>query len=328
MATNVTPQYEKANERYRQATSDEERLDALQEMLRLVPKHKASEKLQADLKHRISQLKKGEGKKPVAAKGPDPFHVPRSGAGQAVLLGPPNCGKSSLVAATTNAPVKVAEYPFTTVVPCPGMWPCGGAQIQLVDTPPLTAEHVPPGLMGTVRAGDVALLVVDASGDCLEEAEMLLDVFTQRELKLLSVPRSQIDPADKAACCGLMVATKIDRPGGEEAVGTLAELLAGRIEVMGVSSATPRGLDELRDRVWQLLSVIRVFTKEPGKPVDKSKPFTLPVGSAVEELARQIHRDLPDKMTFARLWGEGRHDGMHVHKTALLQDKDIVEIHD
>ncbi len=327
MATNVTPQYEKANERFRQATTDEEKLAALQEMLRLMPKHKASEKLQADVKHRISQLRKGEGKKPVAAKAADPFHVPRSGAGQVVLLGAPNCGKSALVAATTNAPVKVADYPFTTSAPCPGMWPHEGAQIQLVDMPPVTAEHVPAGLMGTVRGADAIVLVVDAAGEALEQAEMLLGLFAQRELKLLSLPRSQIDPADRSAYCGLMVATKIDLPGGVGAVETLAELYAGKVQVMGISSTTREGLDCLRRRLWELLCVLRVYTKEPGQGVDKAKPFILPVGATVEDLARQIHRDLPDMIKFARVWGEGRHDGMHVHKTAPLHDKDVVEIH-
>jgi len=325
MPANVTPQYEKAEQRYRQAADDEEKLAALQEMLSTIPKHKGTEKMQADIKRRISQLRKSAGEKPVA-KGPDPFHVPRGGAGQVVLFGPPNCGKSALVAATTNAPVKVADYPYATAVPTPGMWAYEDVQIQLVDTPPVTAEHVPTGLFGTVRAADVICLVVDAAAAPLEQAEMLLGLFAEREVALRSVPRSEMAPADRSVYSALLAATKIDaaEPGAAE---TLRELYAGRIEVLGVSAVTGEGLKALRNRLWELLALIRVYTKEPGQPADMAKPFTLPVGSTVEELARQIHRDLPERMKYARLWGRGHFEGQHVHKTAPLQDKDIVEIH-
>src|SRR5689334_19507521 len=112
MPANLTPDYDRADQRYRAATTDDERLEALREMFAVIPKHKGTEKLQADLKRRISQFRKAVAKKP--AKGVDPFHVPRAGAGQVVIIGPPNVGKSLLVARTTHAPVKVADYPYTT----------------------------------------------------------------------------------------------------------------------------------------------------------------------------------------------------------------------
>src|SRR5512137_1545115 len=145
MPANLTPEYEKAELRYKQATSDEERLAGLQAMLSAIPKHKGTEKMQADLKRRISQLRREE-QQTGHSKGPDPFHIPRSGAGQVALIGAPNCGKSSLLAATTHAAARVADYPFTTVLPQPGMWHQDDVQIELVDTPPLTEDHVPTGL--------------------------------------------------------------------------------------------------------------------------------------------------------------------------------------
>jgi ribosome-interacting GTPase 1 len=154
MPANLTPEYERAEQRYREATDDEERMAALQAMFSTVPKHKGTEKLQADIKRRLSQLRR-EQQRTVHTKGPDPFHIPRSGAGQVVLIGPPNTGKSSLLAAATNAEARVADYPFTTVVPQPGMWAMDDVQIELVDTPPFTAEHVPAGLMGTIHNADV-----------------------------------------------------------------------------------------------------------------------------------------------------------------------------
>ena len=164
MPANLTPDYERAEERLRQAADDAERLEALREMLSTIPKHKGTEKMQADIKRRISQLTKAAAKK-THVKGVDPFHIPRGGAGQIVLVGPPNVGKSQLLATTTHAAVKVADYPFTTALPAPGMWNYQDVQMELVDTPPVTAGHVPPGLLGTIRAADIIAVVVDAADE-------------------------------------------------------------------------------------------------------------------------------------------------------------------
>lgn len=324
MPANLTPAYEKAERVYREAATDEDRLAALREMLRAIPKHKGTEKMQADLKRRISQLRKSEGKK-GAARTQDPFHVPKSGAGQVVLIGPPNVGKSMLVAATTKAHVKVAEYPFSTALPVPGMAHFEDAQIQLIDTPPITADHVPAGLMGTIRSADVIGIIVDAAGEALEQAEMILDLLDARGMVLRSVPINQLDPADRLQYCAMLIANKADAAPPEN-VAVLRELYSQRLEVRPVSAAAGAGLDELIRRLWELLAAVRVYTKKPGKSADHDKPFTLPVGATIEDLAREIHRDLPEKMKFARIWGEGRFDGQQVHRTEILRDKDVVEV--
>jgi ribosome-interacting GTPase 1 len=326
MPANVTPEYEKAERRHRQATSDEERLAALQDMLATIPKHKGTEKMQADIKHRLSQLRK-EQQKPGHSKGPDPFHIPRSGAGQAVLVGPPNTGKSSLLAATTNAEVKVADYPYTTSVPQPGMWSRDHVQIELVDTPPLAPEHVPAGLMGTIRNADIVCVVIEPGATAPDQAETTLAVLSERGLTLQTAPRNQMNPNDPRRRCGLIVINKAD-DRESDAAGALQELYAGRLEVLTVSAHTKRGLDTWFQRLWELLAMVRVYAKEPGKPPDLTKPFALPAGSTVVDLAALIHRDLPEMMKFARLWGHGRFDGQPVHKTEPLQDRDVVEIHE
>ena len=326
MPANLTPEYEKAEKRHREATTDEERLAALREMLRAIPKHKGTEKMQADLKRRISQFRKVAGKK-TASKGPDPFHIPKGGAGQVILVGPPNVGKSMLAAATTNAPVKVADYPYATAVPLPGMWRYEDAQIQLIDTPPVTADHVPAGLMSTIRSSEAICIVVDLATEPLAQAELALDLLTGRGLVLRSVPRAQLDPGDRNQRSGLLVANKSDLVSPETVVA-LRDLYADRLEVWPVSAATGEGLEALRERVWQLLSVLRVYTKKPGQPPENEHPFTLPIGSTIEDLAREIHRELPETMRSARIWGGGRFDGQHVHRTEVLRDKDVVEIHE
>ena len=325
MPANLTPEYERADRAYRQATTDEERLTALREMLRVIPKHKGTDRMQGDLKRRISQLRKAEAKT-GASRGPDPFHVAKTGAGQVTLLGPANVGKSMLLATTTNAPAKVAEYPYTTGIPMPGMWQYEDVQIQLVDTPPVVAGHVPPGLMGTLHLADVLCVMVDCADDPLEQAEMILGVLAEKNLSLHSTPRNEMDATDFSQYSGIIVANKIDvAPAGN--VSVLRELYEGRLEVWPISAATGEGLPALLRRLWQLLAVVRVYTKQPGKPPDHDKPFTLDAGSSVEDLAGQIHRELPAKMKFVRIWGDGRFSGQQVSRDEILRDKDVVEIH-
>jgi uncharacterized protein len=325
MPANLTPDYERAEEQYRAAVTDDEQLAALREMLSTIPKHKGTEKLQADLKSRMGHLRRAVQKKP--AKGADPFHVPRSGAGQVVLVGPPNTGKSSLVARTTHAPVKIADYPFTTVLPVPGMAHWQDVQIELVDTPPVTPDHAPGALLGTIRNSNIIAIVADAAADPLEDVEMVTGLLEARGLVLKTVPQSKLDPSDFSTHCGLIAANKADLVD-KSTIDTLKELYAGRLEVWPVSATTGQGLEEWIDRLWRLLSMVRVYTKEPGKHTQKGKPFVLPTGSTVEDLAREIHRELPEKMKFARVWGEGRFSGQQVHRTEVLHDGDQVEIHE
>lgn len=324
MPANLTPDYERAEDKYRAASTDEARIEALREMFATIPKHKGTEKLQADIKHKLAQLRRAESKKP--ARGPDPFYIPRAGAGQVVLLGTPNVGKSLLVGRTTHAPVKVGDYPFTTALPVPGMAAYQDVQIELVDTPPVTAAHVPPGMWGLMRTCDVLALVVDAAADPLEETDTLLTLVAQRGLTLRSVAHDQLDPASGNEHCALLVANKIDLAPPEN-VATLRELYAGQLEVWPVSAETLAGVPELLARLWDMLSVVRVYTREPGKHVDTGKPFVLEKGSTVQDLAYQIHRELPDKMKFARLWRGAEVPGLHVHRTEELHDGDRVEIH-
>jgi ribosome-interacting GTPase 1 len=331
MPANLTPEYERADRRYRQAGTDQERLAALEEMLAAIPKHKGTEKMQADLKRRLSQLRKAEHKS-GHGKGPDPFHIPKGGAGQVVIIGPPNTGKSSLLATTTHADVKVADYPFTTTVPLPGIWHHDDMQIELVDTPPILAEHVPIGLLGTIRDADVVGVMIEASEEGLNQVEMVLGVLEGSGLVLNSAPRHQLAQPGTGQRPGLIIANKLD-VGPPQILETLRRRSGSfrndaALDVVAISVRLRQGLEELFSRLWALLARIRVYTKEPGCPPDLQKPFVLPIGATVADLARQIHRELPEQMKFARLWGHSRFEGQQVHKTEILQDRDVVEIHE
>jgi len=158
MPANLTPEYRAAEARFRAAVTREEKIATLEEMLRVIPKHKGTDKLQGDLRSRLSKLKH-EPKRKGATRGHS-HKIPHEGAGQVVLVGAPNAGKSSLVAALTHAQPEVAVYPLTTREATPGMMPYEDIAFQLVDLPPICEEHVEPWVYDLVRAGDLAWLVV------------------------------------------------------------------------------------------------------------------------------------------------------------------------
>jgi hypothetical protein len=327
MPANLTPEYKRAEERYRSAKSPEERLEALEEMLRVVPKHKGTDGLQADLKARISKLRK----QPTSRAGKSTFShmIPREGAGQVALVGPPNAGKSALVAALTRAVPEVADYPFTTREATPGMMPFENVAIQLIDLPALSPQHVEPWVFDLVRTADLCWIVVDGRWP-IEGLDDTVALLADRHIGLRPIGEElAVRELERVVRPALLVVTGIDRREVSASLDAVDELLERRWPICGVSTVSRAGLDSLPGRTFAALNVIRVFTKQPGKPVDpKSTPFTLPRGATVENLAVRIHKDLLANMTFARAWGANLFDGQTVHRDHVLSDGDIVEIHE
>jgi ribosome-interacting GTPase 1 len=330
MAVNLPPQYHDAEARYKKAQTPEDRLAALKEMWVILPKHKASEKVQADLKTKISELTDQIEQARAAPKkaAPGTYRFPRQGAGQVVLVGPPNAGKSLLLTKLTRATPAVAPYPFTTREPVPGMMDFEDVRVQLVDLPPVTADHYEPFITDVTRAADAALLFLDLGDDdgaaaTRAAAERLR--LARREL----VPPGSPPPDDPAvyALPTLLVANKCDAEGAEFRLELAREVLGTRFPERVVSAERGDGLAELREAVYGLLGVMRIYTKQPGKPPDMTSPFTPPVGSTVAELAGRVHRDLEDAVKSARVWGTGVRDGQTVGRDHVLHDRDVVELH-
>lgn len=315
MPANLTPDYFKAEEWFRKATTTEEKILALEEMLAVIPKHKGTEHLQADIKRRLSNLKEAPTQK-AGAKHVDIFHVPRTGAGQIVLLGTPNCGKSSIVAVLTNAKVNVADFPFATTVPVPGMVHFEDIQIQLVDTPPITADYSAPGQVGVYRHSDLIAIVIDLSADVAEQLRICLDFLETK--RLLTT-----DATGKKTFC---ICTKSDiaRP---DTIQVLKQSCKYSFEFIEISVETGDGLGELPAAFFRLLNIVRIYAKPPGKPPDMKEPFTLPAGSTIMDLANHIHRQMAEKFKSAKIWGDNTYPGQNVHHTHILHDKDIVELH-
>src|ERR1700740_2874883 len=166
MAVNLTPQYLEAEAEYKRAQTAQDRLECLKKMWALVPKHKASEKLQAELKTKLSAAREEvEHERKSPKKGGVSYKVPHQGAGQVVLLGAPNTGKSRLLTRLTRATPEVAPYPFTTREPHAGMMEWEDVRVQLIDTPPVTPDYLEGYLSSMVRSADAALLVVDLGDD-------------------------------------------------------------------------------------------------------------------------------------------------------------------
>ena len=342
MPANLPPDYHKAEEGLRSAKTTEDKIAALEEMLRIMPKHKGTDHLQADLRSRISKLRRQPAKK--GSRSTFSHYITREGAGQVALVGPPNTGKSSLVAALTHASPEVADYPFTTRDATPGMMPFEDISFQLVDLPPLSREHMDAWVFDLVRHADLLWLVMDGL-DPLGEMDAVREILGERSIVAVPAPAGKAavgegpsgkaaafssppaDPAGRTVKKALIVATGADRPGASGEIEALDDLLEHRWTVVPVSIVTGEGVEALKRRTFQALEIVRVYTKQPGKPADRSAPYTLPRGARVGDLAERIHKDLLGSMKFARIWGAGTFDGQTVQKDHLLLEGDIVEIH-
>lgn len=328
MATNLTPQYHEAEEEYKKAQTAEEKLACLKKMYQLVPKHKASEKLQADLKTKMSELKSeiDDAKKHPKKVGVS-YKFPKQGAGQYVIVGAPNVGKSRLLTRLTRATPEVAPYPFTTREPHVGMMDWQDVTVQLIDTPPITADYLESYLSSIVRAADAAILMLDLGDDDGPfAAETVLNRLADVKTMLIGTPTPHEDQSIQHVKT-LLVCNKIDLVDAADRLEIVREMFGQKFPIHVISAEHGTGLEDLRNAIYEFLKVIRVYTKHPGKPPDMKSPFTCPIGSTVVEMAALVHRDFHDKLKSARIWGTGVHDGQAVGREHVLHDKDVVELH-
>jgi ribosome-interacting GTPase 1 len=326
MPANLPPQYFEAEKAYRQARSVAEKIEALEMMLAVMPKHKGTDHLRAELRARIARLSE-EGQRRAGGARAQLYAVRKEGAGQVALVGPPNVGKSRLLAVLTGAPARVADYPFTTQLPQPAMLPVENVQVQLVDLPAIVEHTTHAWMRPIVRQADLLLLVVDLSQDPLADLET-----TRRELAAMRVepvarlPDGEAEDQLVVPRRALIAANKADAPGADDSFELLALEVADRWPLVAVSAATGRGLEELRRRIFAQLDVIRVYTRPPGRPPDLTKPFVLPRGSTIDDLAAAIHKDLAQQLRYAQVWGHGKFQGQRVGRSYVLEDGDVVEL--
>ncbi|MBE0408311.1 MAG: 50S ribosome-binding GTPase [Anaerolineales bacterium] len=326
MPTNLPPEYFVADKRYRQAQSSAEKIACLEDLISTVPKHKGTDKLRADLRRQLSRLKQDHQSRKKHGAHQSAFHIDKEGAGQVMVIGTANVGKSSLVAALTNAEPEISPAPYTTWKPSPGMMLIENIQVQLVDTPPLDRDFVEPALFDLIRRCDLILLLVDLQADPLEQMDQILSILENNRIAPYHFKNHPEDQERFSFIPVVILANKCDDENMDETFEIFCELFEGECPVIPISAKTGRNFEALKTRVYQELKIIRVYAKPPWQEADMDTPFVLKKGSTVIQLAEMVHRDFYDNLKTARVWGSSQFDGQMVQRDYELQDGDIVEL--
>jgi hypothetical protein len=325
MPANLPPQYFEAEKNYREAKNPLEKIAALEEMLAIMPHHKGTDHLRAELRARIAKLTQLAAKKSGTRRAS--MVIEKEGAAQVVVIGLPNAGKSQLVASITNASPPVAEYPFTTHSATPGMMEFENIKIQLIDTPPLVPQAIDFWLPPLLRRADALLIVVDLAdapteqmGAITAQLEKMRIVIGDAEVK----EDSEFITWPKKA---LIIGNKLDLDKASRNYTALKNKYEGQLPVIAISARQGTGLEELKAKIYQVLDIIRVYTKAPGKKPDFTEPIVIRRGSTLEDAAAEVHKDFVAKLKYARIWGSGKHDGVMAKRDHVLKDGDIIELH-
>jgi ribosome-interacting GTPase 1 len=294
-------------------------------MLAIMPKHKGTDHLKAELRRRIAKLTQTGDKKAAIQRAS--MIVPREGAAQLLVIGLPNSGKSQLVTVLTNASPTVADYPFTTQTVTPGMMEFENIQIQLIDAPPLVADSIHPLLPPNLIRADALLVVIDLSDDPLFQMKTITTELKNTRIGIVKQPidEEQIDSLRHKKA--LIIGNKIDLDGAVQNYEALRELYQNELPVVAISAKKGTGIEELKLKIFQMLDIIRVYTKTPGQKPDLSDPIVLARGSTLEDAALEVHKDFQAKLKYARVWGSGKHDGIMIRRDHILQDGDVIELH-
>jgi len=325
MPANLPPQYFEAEKKYRSAREPEDKIAALEEMLAIMPHHKGTDRLHAVLRQKIAKLSQ-EAEKKLATARRTGFYITREGAGQVMLVGPANTGKSQLLAAVTDAIPEIAEYPLTTKTPMPGMMKFEDIQIQLVDTPPVGYKEVRVLLSNVLRSADIIAIVIDLSLESVSQVEAALQGLREARIEPLTEDGTQVTPGSYPRKM-LIVGNKNDLADSSRNWDLLRSQYARLFPLVSISAREGRGLEEFKKAIYQVLNIIQVYTKTPGSKADLTDPMVLEKGSTLEQAAEALHKDFYQNLKYAVVWGSGKYDGQRVSKGHVLQEGDIVEFH-
>ncbi len=323
MPANLTPQYLEAEAKFKQAKTTPEKIRSLEVMMAVIPKHKGTERLRGQLKSRMAKLKEELQRRPTLGKAEHSYSIKREGAGQAVLLGLPNSGKSTFFSQVTHALSEIGDYPFTTQKPIPGMMSFENIQIQLVDTPPVQMDHVEPGLSNLVRSTDALVFILDLPEDPVLQTEILLEELNRMRINAGASPLE----TGWVSMRTLVLGNKCDVKKAMDQYRLLEARFKDRFPLLPISAKEEMNLEAVGKEIYLLLGIIRVYTKAPGKEPDRAEPVIMKKGSTVEEVALSVHKDFANKLRYARIWGSGKFEGQMVKKDYQVNEGDVIELH-
>jgi hypothetical protein len=325
MPANLPPQYFEAEKKLRLAKNPADKIVALEEMLAIMPKHKGTDHLHAELRKKIARLTEAAEKK-LATKRASML-IDKEGAAQVVVIGLPNAGKSQLVCSVTNASPTVAEYPFTTQNAIPGMMGFENIKIQLIDTPPLVPQAIDFWLPPLLRRADALLIMVGLANAPEEQMEAITKQLENMRIIIGDAGAKEDSEFITWHKKALIIGNKIDLDNAKQNYAALKNKYGEQFPVIAISAKEGIGLEELKREIYQLLDIIRVYTKAPRKKPDFTDPIILQRGSTLEDAAAAVHKDFAAKLKYARLWGSGKHDGIMAKRDHVLEDGDIIELH-
>jgi small GTP-binding protein len=325
MPTNLPPEYYKVEEQYKAASTIEEQTELLELLISTIPKHKGTDHLRADLRRRLSKMKERGQHAKKTGRATSAFIIDREGGGQVAVIGHTNVGKSTLLAELTNADPDVSEHPFTTWQPMPGMMPIDDIQVQLIDTPPMDREFVEPDFFVLLRRADMILVMVDLESDPIAQLEDTVEKLIENRIIPLHLKDQYPDIANKYVPL-LVLCNKYDDQNADENYHIFCELMETEWPCLPISVRTRRNIDLMKQRIFDTLGIMRIYSKPVGEEPDLGTPFIIEKGATVEEFALRLHRDFYDKLKSARVWGSSDFDGQMVSREYILQDGDIVEL--
>ena len=365
MPANVSYEFSAAQKKYDEARTDEEKVIALQEMISRAPAHKGGENLRKDLSRKLASLKARIEKQAAAGKrSGSTINIRKEGAGQILILGQANTGKSTFLTEFTNSKPLIANYPYTTRKPEVGILNYGGALIQLIEIPSFLKGHdLTPQIFSMVRVCDALILIV--KDGCLQELEHLVklleeqDVFITKKKPNIQISKSEFTGVsfvnDHFLDVSKEVAIDILKSSGfrshniilnkKTSLEDLMLLINPRacfLPAICVSIPFSKKLDsvkyyknipifdfslkeEVTEKIYEILNKVIVFTKKPGQKADITEPLVLDLGETVLDAAKLIHKNIYKNLKSAKVWGSTKYPGQKVSKNYILKNKDIVE---
>jgi uncharacterized protein len=331
MPANLPPHYYELEREFNKESDPHEKLRLAKELLALMPKHKGTDKLQAEMKAKISKLTKqiedGGGVKHGAHHVDLHSHIAKEGAAQVIMIGPSNSGRSSLLESLTHAKPLVADYPYTTREPLAGMMEFETVHFQLIDTPAIDEMQFPTYLPNLIRQADLAALVIDSSNAApIAPIDLIVKLLEEKSIILSPEVPLEVENPRYLQKKTIVFANKYLDDETGEGLKSIQARFPG-FAIVPVSVLDDDSLNNFRRAIFDAMKIIRVYTKRVGHEPEFIDPIILPIGGNVEEAALKLHKDFAKNLQFAKVWGKGKFEGQRVKNSFILSDGDIIEFH-